>query len=48
MNILQINTGNVGGGAETIASDIQKQLFASGHDSHFVVKRKSNLNEIVR
>ena len=42
MNILQINTGNIGGGAETVASDIQKQLLLSGHDSHLVVKRKSN------
>ena len=46
MNILQINTGNIGGGA-TIASGIQKQLLATGHDSHLMVKRKSNINDIV-
>lgn len=48
MNTHQINTGNVGGGAEIVAIDMQKQLLASGHGSHLVVKRKSNLNEIVR
>ena len=42
MNILQINTGNIGGGAETVASDIQKQLLLSGHDCHLVVKRISD------
>ena len=48
MNILQINTDNVGGGAETVASDIQKQLLVLGHNNHLVVKRKSDLKEIVR
>lgn len=42
MNILQINTGNIGGGAETVAGDIQKQLLLSGQNSHLVVKRSSD------
>jgi putative colanic acid biosynthesis glycosyltransferase len=47
INIMQINTGNIGGGAETVASNIQKQLLVSGHDSHLVVKRKSNYDNNV-
>lgn len=47
MNNLQINTGNIGGGTETVAGDIQKQLIVSGHASHSEVK-KSCLKEIVR
>lgn len=40
MNILQINTFDIGGGAESVVSRLHRTYRHLGHDAHLAVKRK--------
>lgn len=44
MNILLVNSGDAGGGAEQVASELFRSYGATGHDAWFVVGQKRTAN----